>query len=121
ISIRELEKRLKDDRLARLLKQQEAGVDWIPVGGFAPQDHVADHIIAFGLAPERFAEAAERGPAALAIAMAEGVADAAPCRTKPWYGTPCRYVVPELAADTAPRLVRNPWAEAFREARAHLR
>jgi 5-methyltetrahydropteroyltriglutamate--homocysteine methyltransferase len=120
IGERELEERLMAVRLARLLKQQEAGVDWIPVGDFALYDHVLDHSIAFGLVPERFAEAAARGPAALAFAMAEGAPGAAACRTKPWYGTPYQYIVPEPAAFTAPRLVHNPWAEAFREARAHL-
>jgi Methionine synthase II (cobalamin-independent) len=121
INGRELEERLKEARFASLMAQQEAGVDWIPVGGLAPHDDALDHVIAFGLVPERFAEAAARGSAALALAMAEGAPGAAACRAKPWYVTPCQYVVPELAADTAPRLARNPWAEAFREARAHLR
>jgi len=121
IGERELEERLGAVRIAGLLKQQEAGVDRIPVGDFALYDHVLDHSIAFGLVPERFAEAAARGPAALAFAMAEGAPGAAACRKKSWYGTPYQYIVPELAASAAPRLVRNPWAEAFREARAHLK
>jgi len=85
---RELEERLKAIRIAHLLRQQEAGVDWIPVGDITPGDRMREHASAFGLAPERPAEA---GAGACA------------------------------KTDAEPRLVRNPWAGAFREARAHLK
>ena len=113
---RELEERLKRFRLDRLLSQQEAGVDWIPVGDLALRDRMLDHAAAFGLAPEPHGN----GPSH-AFHPACGSPEDAGFRTKPWYGASGRYVVPELAANAEPRLVRNPWVEAFLEARAILR
>lgn len=120
IGEREMTERMKKLRLEQLMRQQKAGVDWIPVGDFALYDHVLEHSIAFGIVPERFAEAAAQGSSALACAMAEGTAQAAACRTESWFDTPYRFFVPEWTMNMTPRLVRNPWAEAFREARPLL-
>jgi 5-methyltetrahydropteroyltriglutamate--homocysteine methyltransferase len=120
IGDREMEERLKEIRIARLLRQQEAGVDWIPVGDHALCDRTLHHAVAFGLAPEPLAEAAGRGPAALARALADDRADEAACRTKPRHGASFRHVAPSWPAGAQPSLVGNPWADAFREARALL-
>lgn len=114
------EERLKAVRLARLKKQQEAGVDWIPVGDFTLSDRVPEHAAAFGLAPEPkprpTGEAGVCGPAA--SGPAGGGEPPEPTTAR--YGTSRRHAAPLFAPDAAPRLVRNPWAEAFLEARAHL-
>jgi 5-methyltetrahydropteroyltriglutamate--homocysteine methyltransferase len=124
IGRRGLEERLKAVRLARLLKQQEAGVDWIPVGDFTLSDRALDHAAAFGLAPEpkpvSIGEAGARGPAASGFAGADEPPEPAACRSKARYGIAQRHAAPTFTADAAPRLVRNPWAEAFLEARPHL-
>lgn len=47
---RNSEDRTRGPGIARLLRQQEAGVDWIPVGDFAPRERLKAHAAAFGLA-----------------------------------------------------------------------
>ncbi len=41
-------------RLSHLRKQQEKGIDLIPVGDFSYYDHVLDTAVMFGLIPKRF-------------------------------------------------------------------
>lgn len=44
----------KSLRLSYLQKQQQLGLDLIPVGDFSNYDHVLDTAVAFGIVPERF-------------------------------------------------------------------
>lgn len=46
--------KIKEIRLQHLRKQQQAGLDVIPVGDFSLYDHVLDTSVTFGLIPERF-------------------------------------------------------------------
>ncbi|ALS26636.1 5-methyltetrahydropteroyltriglutamate-- homocysteine methyltransferase [Paenibacillus sp. 32O-W] len=118
----ELAVRMKALRLANWRKQIKAGVRWIPSGDFSLYDTMLDHSLAFGIIPERFEPLRERdaGGMPLYFAMARGVDGVPACKTAQWFDTFYHYVVPEWTARTRPKLLANPWRDAFEEARGEL-
>src|SRR5690625_2909462 len=54
ISEDELIERTTEIRLNNLKKQQQLGIDLIPVGDFTLYDHVLDTAVTFGVVPTRF-------------------------------------------------------------------
>ncbi len=79
--------------------QQQAGLDYIPVGDFAWYDHVLNHSLMFGAIPERFGDASATDIDTL-FRMARGQAPsgqpAAACEMTKWFNTNYHYIVPEL-------------------------
>ncbi len=82
--------------------QQQAGLDYIPVGDFAWYDHVLNHSLMFGVIPERFGDASATDIDTL-FRMARGQAPsgqpAAACEMTKWFNTNYHYIVPELHKD----------------------
>jgi len=112
--------KMQSIRLANLRKQHAAGVDLIPVGDFSVYDQMLDHSVAFGLVPERFRPLTGDDALDLSFAMARGAEGIPACEMTKWFNTNYHYIVPEWPAHAAPALVRNPWLEAYVEARREL-
>ncbi len=90
--------------------QQDAGIDFLPVGDFAHYDHVLNTTILLGLIPERFTKGSNdkntdthaSNPLDLEFRIGRGQAPtgcqcAASDMTK-WFNTNYHYIVPELSA-----------------------
>ncbi|MCJ8295885.1 MAG: 5-methyltetrahydropteroyltriglutamate--homocysteine S-methyltransferase [Colwellia sp.] len=97
--------------------QQEAGIEWLPVGDFAHYDHVLNSTLLLGLAPERFtnkepahtsnsgyvhSHTEQQNTLDLEFRIGRGQAPsgcqcAASDMTK-WFNTNYHYIVPELSA-----------------------
>jgi 5-methyltetrahydropteroyltriglutamate--homocysteine methyltransferase len=108
---------MRELRIRRLLRQKKSGVTWVPVGDFSLYDSVLDHIAAFDLVPERFRTIGAPDSLAVYFAMARGAQGAVACEMTKWFDTNYHYLVPELAGQPKPTLIRNPWLEAFEEAK----
>src|SRR5699024_11077255 len=106
-------------RLQNLQKQQEQGIDLIPVGDFSFYDHVLDTAISFGIVPERFDYAG--GPVDLDtyVAIARGQDDAVAGAMTKWFNTNYHYIVPELDG-VQPKLVENRALHYYQEAKDKL-
>ncbi|MGO0122508.1 5-methyltetrahydropteroyltriglutamate--homocysteine S-methyltransferase [Desulfothermobacter acidiphilus] len=96
-------------------RQQQLGVELLPVGDFSLYDHVLDLTLALGLIPQRFAELEDSGSLTLYFALARGARGIRACALKKWFDTNYHYLVPEWERE--PRLVANPYLEAWRRAR----
>lgn len=110
---------LKAIRLKHLKKQQELGIEIIPVGDFTYYDHMLDTATMFGLIPERFGYEGGEPDLNTYYAMARGNREAAACEMTKWFNTNYHYIVPELGEIT-PRLTRNRLLDAYREAKQEL-
>lgn len=110
---------LKDIRLHHLKKQQEKGIDLIPVGDFSYYDHILDTASMFGLVPARFEYSGGIVPVSTYYAMARGNKEASACEMTKWFNTNYHYIVPELNGLT-PVLTLNRPLEAYREAKREL-
>lgn len=110
---------LKDIRLHHLKKQQEKGIDLIPVGDFSYYDHILDTASMFGLVPARFEYGGGIVPVSTYYAMARGNKEASACEMTKWFNTNYHYIVPELNGLT-PVLTQNRPLEAYREAKREL-
>ncbi|NEU31053.1 5-methyltetrahydropteroyltriglutamate--homocysteine S-methyltransferase [bacterium LRH843] len=106
-------------RLHALKKQQEKGLDLIPVGDFSFYDHVLDTATMFGLVPKRFNYSDGPVPLSTYFAMARGTNDAHACEMTKWFDTNYHYIVPEWEG-RAPKLVENKPLAAFLEAKKEL-
>ncbi|AIQ13713.1 5-methyltetrahydropteroyltriglutamate--homocysteine S-methyltransferase [Paenibacillus durus] len=104
-------------QLGNLRKQQEAGIDLIPVGDFTYYDHVLDTAVMFGIVPPRYRY--EDRPAGLDLyfAMARGNSRAAACEMTKWFNTNYHYIVPEIG-DLKPVLTENKPLAAYRFAKS---
>jgi 5-methyltetrahydropteroyltriglutamate--homocysteine methyltransferase len=103
-----------DLRARHWADQRAAGLDFVSVGDFAFYDQVADHVLLFGCAPERFGFTGAETPLQRLFTLARGVAseahddcgcghtsDGKPAleMTK-WFDTNYHYLVPEFDAAT---------------------
>ncbi|HLR79280.1 MAG TPA: 5-methyltetrahydropteroyltriglutamate--homocysteine S-methyltransferase [Bacillota bacterium] len=106
-------------RLENLKKQQDIGIDLIPVGDFSLYDHVLDTSIMFGVVPKRFSY--DGGPVHLDtyFAIARGVEDAVASEMTKWFNTNYHYIVPELDG-AEPALVENRPLYFYKEAKEKL-
>jgi len=101
--------------------QQDAGLNWIPVGDFAWYDHVLQHCALLGVIPSRFDHPADQ-PADLdtLFRMARGRApsgeDVAACEMTKWFDTNYHYLVPELSADQRFHVHPQPLLDEIHEA-----
>lgn len=115
----EFQTRLQDIRLTHLRKQQEQGIDFIPVNDFSYYDHILDTAAMFGIIPKRFSY--EGGPVPLSVyyGVARGTKGAAASEMTKWFNTNYHYIVPELT-DASPVLTENKPLTAYREAKEKL-
>lgn len=114
-----LENDMKAIRLHQWKKQQEAGIDMIPVGDFSLYDHMLDMAVLFGLVPERFGHSEGEVPLDVYFAMARGSRTASACEMTKWFNTNYHYIVPEWEGKR-PYLTNNRLAVLYREAKESL-
>ncbi len=119
ISKEELLKTTETLRLANLKKQQEIGIDLIPVGDFSLYDHVLDTSITFGIVPKRFSYEGGKVPLETYFDIARGNKDAVASEMTKWFNTNYHYIVPELEGVT-PKLVENRPLAFYKEAKEKL-
>ncbi|MFS0556030.1 5-methyltetrahydropteroyltriglutamate--homocysteine S-methyltransferase [Brevibacillus sp. 179-C9.3 HS] len=114
-----LVQQMEQIRHQHLLRQQEIGVELIPVGDFTYYDHMLDMAVMFGLVPKRYEY--EGGPVSLPtyFAMARGSKDAVACEMTKWFNTNYHYIVPEFG-ERQPAITENKPLQAFLEAKEKL-
>jgi 5-methyltetrahydropteroyltriglutamate--homocysteine methyltransferase len=106
-------------RLDGLRKQQEKGIDLIPVGDFSLYDHVLDTSIMFGLVPKRFLNNSSESTLETYFAMARGSKNAIASEMTKWFNTNYHYIVPELNEGT-PVVTENRPLAFYQEAKEAL-
>ncbi|MGH8497807.1 MAG: 5-methyltetrahydropteroyltriglutamate--homocysteine S-methyltransferase, partial [Methylococcales bacterium] len=121
ISADELAQTAAELRRRHWALQDNAGLDWLPVGDFSLYDQVLDMTCMLGALPERFKGGAEIGPD-IYFTMARGRAPGGkPARaldmTK-WFDTNYHYLAPELAETQTFSLHAAPLLAAIAEAQA---
>lgn len=102
--------------------QQQAGVDFVPVGDFALYDHVLNTSLMLGNIPPRFQQGQGVSELDQYFRMARGRAPTgeptfAGEMTK-WFDTNYHYIVPELASDTDFHLASTQLLDQVKEAQA---
>lgn len=117
ISQEELEKETKQIRLQSLKKQQEKGVELIPVGDFSYYDHILDTSLTFGVIPKRFET--DQPSLDTYFEIARGRENAVASEMTKWFNTNYHYIVPELK-DAAPHLAFNRPLKYYLEAKEEL-
>jgi 5-methyltetrahydropteroyltriglutamate--homocysteine methyltransferase len=106
-------------RLSHLRKQQEKGMDLIPVGDFSYYDHVLDTAAMFGLLPKRFQTGEKPLPLRRYFEAARGSKGKVATEMTKWFNTNYHYIVPELE-DVTPELVENRPLTLYKEAKEKL-
>ncbi|MZQ86721.1 5-methyltetrahydropteroyltriglutamate--homocysteine S-methyltransferase [Paenibacillus sp. 5J-6] len=115
----EFQARLQEIRLNHLRKQQEKGIDLIPVNDFSYYDHILDTAAMFGIIPKRFSYEGGAVPLSVYYGVARGTKGAAASEMTKWFNTNYHYIVPELT-DASPVLTENKPLAAYREAKEKL-
>ena len=119
ISEEELLQKTEEIRLSNLKKQQNIGVELIPVGDFSLYDHVLDTSVMFGIVPKRFNYTGGQVPLATYFDIARGNKGAIASEMTKWFNTNYHYIVPELEGVT-PKLVENRVLAFYKEAKEKL-
>ncbi|MBC1373425.1 5-methyltetrahydropteroyltriglutamate--homocysteine S-methyltransferase [Listeria booriae] len=119
ISEEQLLSETKELRLHALKKQQDKGIDLIPVGDFSFYDHILDTSITFGIVPKRFAYDGGKVPIDTYFEIARGKDDAVASEMTKWFNTNYHYIVPELE-DAKPQLTENRALFYYEEAKREL-
>ncbi|XJZ27001.1 5-methyltetrahydropteroyltriglutamate--homocysteine S-methyltransferase [Bacillota bacterium Lsc_1132] len=112
-------KQMEEFRLEHLKKQQDQGIDLIPVGDWSMYDHVLDTAMMFGLVPERFEYAGGKVPTETYFDIARGSRFAVASEMTKWFNTNYHYIVPELNQRN-PELVENRPLAYYQEAKQRL-
>ncbi|RTE11800.1 5-methyltetrahydropteroyltriglutamate--homocysteine S-methyltransferase [Paenibacillus whitsoniae] len=115
----EFEQQLQEIRLNHLRKQQEKGIDLIPVNDFSYYDHILDTAAMFGIIPKRFSWEGGAVPLSVYYGVARGTKDAAASEMTKWFNTNYHYIVPELNG-ASPVVTENKPLTAYREAKEKL-
>ncbi|MGO4375891.1 5-methyltetrahydropteroyltriglutamate--homocysteine S-methyltransferase, partial [Paenibacillus sp. MCAF20] len=115
----EFQQKLQDIRFTHLRKQQEKGIDIIPVNDFSYYDHILDTATMFGIVPKRFSYTGGAVPLSLYYGIARGTKDAAASEMTKWFNTNYHYIVPELDG-ASPTVTENKPLIAYREAKEKL-
>jgi len=110
---------LQTIRLNHLRKQQEKGIDIIPVNDFSYYDHVLDTATMFGIIPKRYSYEGGTVPLSLYYGIARGTKDATASEMTKWFNTNYHYIVPELDG-AVPSITENKPLSAYREAKEML-
>ncbi|MBC1211441.1 5-methyltetrahydropteroyltriglutamate--homocysteine S-methyltransferase [Listeria booriae] len=119
ISEEKLLSETKELRLHALKKQQDKGIDLIPVGDFSFYDHILDTSITFGIVPKRFAYDGGKVPIDTYFEIARGKDDAVASEMTKWFNTNYHYIVPELEG-AKPQLTENRALFYYEEAKREL-
>lgn len=102
--------------------QQQAGLDFVPVGDFALYDHVLNTSLMLGNIPPRFQQGQGASELDQYFRMARGRAPTGEptfaCEMTKWFDTNYHYIVPELAADTDFHLASTQLLDQVKEAKA---
>jgi 5-methyltetrahydropteroyltriglutamate--homocysteine methyltransferase len=106
-------------RLSHLEKQQEKGIDLIPIGDFSYYDQVLDTAVMFGLIPERFKNEEQNVTLKTYFEIARGSKGKVAAEMTKWFNTNYHYIVPELE-HAKPRLLENRILSLFQEAKEKL-
>ena len=115
----QFESEMEKIRLSHLRKQQEKGIDLIPVGDFSYYDHVLDTAVMFGLIPTRFNTDDKKRSLQTYFEMARGSKGKVASEMTKWFNTNYHYIVPELE-DAQPVLVENRPLTLYKEAKEKL-
>lgn len=115
----EFHSQLQNIRLNHLRKQQEKGIDFIPVNDFSYYDHILDTATMFGIIPKRFAYESGVVPLSVYYGIARGTKEATASEMTKWFNTNYHYIVPELDGVT-PIITENKPLMAYREAKEKL-
>lgn len=119
ISQTELVEKTDEIRLNNLKKQQEQGVDLIPVGDFSLYDHVLDTSATFGIVPDRYEYDGGKVDLNTYFSIARGLDEAIASEMTKWFNTNYHYIVPELNG-AKPELVDNRALIYYKEAKDKL-
>lgn len=111
--------KMEQIRLSHLRKQQEKGIDLIPVGDFSYYDHVLDTAVMFGLIPTRFKTEGKQHSLQTYFEMARGSKGKVASEMTKWFNTNYHYIVPELE-EPQPVLVENWPLKLYNEAKEKL-
>ena len=106
-------------RLNDLKKQQDLGVDLIPVGDFSLYDHVLDTSVMFGVIPERYGYEGGKVDLSTYFAIARGEKEAVASEMTKWFNTNYHYIVPELN-NAKPTVTENRPLIFYQEAKEKL-
>ncbi|WP_342514976.1 5-methyltetrahydropteroyltriglutamate--homocysteine S-methyltransferase [Sporosarcina sp. FSL K6-1522] len=106
-------------RLERLQKQQDAGIDFIPVGDFTLYDRMLDTAVMFGMVPERFGWQGGEVSLRTYFSIARGNDDAVASEMTKWFNTNYHYIVPEYRQRKL-TLTENKPLTAYLEAKEKL-
>lgn len=102
--------------------QQQAGLDYVPVGDFALYDHVLNTSLMLGNVPPRFQQGQGVGELDQYFRMARGRAPTGEptfaCEMTKWFDTNYHYIVPELHADSRFQLASRLLLDQVKEAQA---
>lgn len=102
--------------------QQQAGLDFVPVGDFALYDHVLNTSLMLGNIPPRFQQGQGASELDQYFRMARGRAPTGEptfaCEMTKWFDTNYHYIVPELAVDTDFHLASTLLLDQVKEAQA---
>lgn len=115
----ELHHLMQEIRLNHWRKQQEKGIDIIPVNDFSYYDQVLDTATMFGIIPKRFAYEGGVVPLSLYYGIARGTKYATANEMTKWFNTNYHYIVPELDG-AVPVITENRPLKAYREAKEKL-
>ncbi len=114
ISKEDLFAQAKELRLEFLKKQDQAGLDLIPVGDFSLYDHILDLSLQFNIIPKRFAK--EDKDIDLYFAIARGNKENVASSMKKWFNTNYHYIVPEWSKQK-PQITNHRLLDLYKEAR----
>ncbi|KXT75681.1 5-methyltetrahydropteroyltriglutamate--homocysteine S-methyltransferase [Streptococcus sp. DD12] len=114
ISQEDLFAQAKELRLEFLKKQDQAGLDLIPVGDFSLYDHILDLSLQFNIIPKRFAK--EDKDIDLYFAIARGNKENVASSMKKWFNTNYHYIVPEWSKQK-PQITNHRLLDLYKEAR----
>lgn len=110
---------IEEIRLSHLQKQNDQGVDLIPVGDFSLYDHVLDTAVMFGIVPNRFEYGGGKVSLETYFDIARGTIGAVASEMTKWFNTNYHYIVPELDG-AVPTLVENRPLQFYKEAKQKL-
>lgn len=119
INEEQFNKEMEKIRLSHLEKQQEKGIDLIPIGDFSYYDQVLDTAVMFGLIPERFKNEEQNVTLKTYFEIARGSKGKVAAEMTKWFNTNYHYIVPELER-AKPRLLENRILSLFQEAKEKL-
>ncbi|MGE8078286.1 5-methyltetrahydropteroyltriglutamate--homocysteine S-methyltransferase [Peribacillus loiseleuriae] len=110
---------IEEIRLKHLQKQNDQGIDLIPVGDFSLYDHVLDTAVMFGIVPKRFEYDGGKVSLETYFDIARGTTGAVASEMTKWFNTNYHYIVPELDG-AVPTLVDNRPLQFYKEAKQKL-